>query len=501
MSQTGAVGMEGQPCIVEVRKGNPEALKYGKLWTNPEGGEDANLYRKVAPGEDLAQKFLELAQPKELADVIDFGCGTGRGGFALALLGGMRVTMVDFVNNCLDEDVRNMLTTQAHRMRFVKADLEQPLPPGVIAEYGYCTDVMEHIPPDKVDDVLKNILLAARHVFFSIATQPDSCGKLIGETLHLTVQPFSWWLEKFQTTFGATVHYAKEVPGGALFYLTAWAAGKDFVETGVLNTTDDVVIENVKANIADDWKQVHPHITNDLECMVLGGGPSLLQFLPQIKEMREQGAKLITLNGAYNWALDHGLTPSAQIIVDAREFNKRFVDPIVDKCIYLIASQCHPEVFKNLPHDRTFMWHTAFEGIRPLLKERYEWSFPVPGGSTVLLRAIPLMRTLGYRKFHLFGCDSCLAEADGTPLHHAYPQPENDKMRVLPVGPINGRMFYCHPWMISQCEELQNLIRLFGNEIELEIYGDGLLANLLQHAANLQDLVDIEEAKRAIVLD
>jgi len=123
------VGVQGFPPGVAVQPGNPETLKYGRIWERSE-------YRVIAPGEDLAQLFLAQARPRPGTSVIDFGCGTGRGALMLALIGKLNVTMVDFVGNCLDPEVRDMLVTQAHALRFIKADLEKPLP--VAAEYGYC---------------------------------------------------------------------------------------------------------------------------------------------------------------------------------------------------------------------------------------------------------------------------------------------------------------------------------------------------------------------------
>src|SRR5258708_2468618 len=213
MGGTGEASFTGYAPIVEIKQGNPEALKYGKLWENTEGGDDANLYRKVAPGEQLAQEFLKMARPKAGATCIDFGCGTGRGAFMLALLGGMKVLMVDFVRNSLDQDVRDMLVTQSHALSFMKADLGQPIP--AAAEYGFCTDVMEHIPREKVGRVLGNILTASQHVFFSISTTDDSCGKLIGETLHMTVAPYEWWLRLFNE-IGYVVHYSSDPTASAL---------------------------------------------------------------------------------------------------------------------------------------------------------------------------------------------------------------------------------------------------------------------------------------------
>src|SRR3972149_11983160 len=99
MTETGHAGFEGAAPVVTIGAGNPEALKYGELWRHPE-------YRTVAPGEQLAQVFLAQAHPKLGAEVLDFGCGTGRGAVMVALLGGRRGTLLDFVNNWLDEGVR-----------------------------------------------------------------------------------------------------------------------------------------------------------------------------------------------------------------------------------------------------------------------------------------------------------------------------------------------------------------------------------------------------------
>lgn len=490
-------GMEGTQPEITVGQGNPEALKYGEMWKHPE-------YRKVAPGEQIAQIFMTHVRPRSNAHVIDFGCGTGRGALMLAILGGCRVTMLDFVNNALDDDIRDMLVTQAHKLRFMKADLEQKIP--IAAEYGYCTDVMEHIPPANVDRVLDNILRAAQHVFFSISTTHDSCGKLIGEDLHLTVEPYAWWLQKFNER-GCLVHWSQDMAdyGAAMFYVSAWVKGDDITTAGVLNIDEEQVKQNVAYNIAQGWEQVGPHATNDIEVMIVGGGPTLDQYEDDIRRHRANGVKLITLNGAYNWALAKGLTPSAQIIVDARPFNARFVEPIVPDCKYMISSQCDPSVFANLPKDRTLIWHTSTEHIKEILNKQYELWFSVPGGSTVLLRAIPLLRMLGFRRFHLYGCDSCLMNG----VHHTYPQTENDGQIVIPVvvtadgsvnpvtnGVQNGSVFYCHPWMISQANELMDLIRVLGDEIELEVYGDGLLAHILKLGAAADDEIP-EEASTA----
>lgn len=466
-----------QPKVTQ-ETGNSEVFKYGKMWDIP-------AYRVVSPGEDLIPLFLMHANPPKNSQIIDFGCGTGRASLTLHGLG-YKVLMIDFARNCLDDQVKEVIGD-----KFIKADLEKKSP--VVSEYGLCCDVMEHIPPDKLDTVLANILMASRNVFFSISTKEDNAGELIGEDLHLSVHPYSWWYEKFKAN-DVTIHWSKECSNASLFYVSAWQNGQAVVDSGELNESDDNIIENVKANTKGEWIQVTPCFTSDAECLILGGGPSLPNHLEEIKQRRAEGAKIITLNGTYNWAIENGLTPSAQIMVDARPFNSRFVKPVVDLCKYLISSQCHPSVFEGLPPDRTYIWHTGCELISDVLQENYGVYWPVSGGSTVLLRAIPLMRMLGYSKFHLYGCDSCLVGDS----HHAYEQKENDGAVILPVS-LGGKIFQCMPWMAAQATEFISLIQSLGDEIELEVYGEGLLAWILEHAAQLADEEDSKQLSLQIV--
>jgi hypothetical protein len=343
---------------------------------------------------------------------------------------------------------------------------------------------MEHIRPHLVDQVLDNCLAACQHVFFQIATEDDKMGKLVGHKLHLTVRPYSWWLKKFNDR-GCIIHWSKEASGYCLFYVTSWVSGADVVEHGVLNTDEETIKANVTHNITRGFQQVEPHPTNDIEVMIVGGGPSALDNIETIRRLRSNGVKLIAINGAYKWCIDNGIMPSAYIMVDARPFNTRFVSPIIDDCKYFIASQCHPSAFDSLPQDRTYIWHTSADLINDVLAAQYKNWWAVPGGSTVLLRAIPLFRMLGFKRFHLFGCDSCL---DGE-SHHAYEQKENDGQIAIPVN-VGGKIFQCHAWMISQAQEFIDLIRMLGDEIELEVYG-GLLRHILETGASYADIKEI----------
>ena len=180
---------------------NPEREKYRKLW-----GEHP-VYRKVAPGEMFAAHFLNMAKPGPDDTVYDFGCGTGRGAAKIAER--CRVVGFDFTDNSRDPDV-------VGKFEFRQHDLTRPidLPP---AELGFCTDVLEHIPPEDVKLVLQNIFQASERVYLNISTVEDSCGALIGEQLHLTVRPLNWWL-LLTISVGLEVQFAQDIGNSCLIY-------------------------------------------------------------------------------------------------------------------------------------------------------------------------------------------------------------------------------------------------------------------------------------------
>ena len=401
--------------------------------------------------------------------------------------------MVDFAANCLDEDIKVMLDSQRDVLRFVEADLTEPMPDGLKACYGVCCDVMEHIQPDTVDAVLTNILSAAQHVYFQIATEPDQFGAAIGETLHVCVRPFDWWKERIESA-GAVISHSKDEGGYAKFYATAWADGKDFIAQGELNCELETYRTNIRASIRRGLQQIRPYDLQDVTVMLLGGGPSLSEFESEIREKREAGQFLITTNGSYNWCLDRGINPSATVVVDAQPHNARFVQPVIDNCKYLIASQCDASVFDAIPPEAVWLWHAigvpeVIEDLTDFYKDE-PWD-AVPGGSTVVLRSLLLLRILGFAKFEIYGFDSCVLPD----AHHAYSQSENDGEITAGVMTQDGKTFRCTGWQISQAQEFLDQMKSFGNEIEIDVKGNGLIAHLLEVGADMQTFEDERESE------
>jgi len=173
-----------------------EQAKYEKLWK-------MDTYRRFSPGEKIAHVFLEVAKHCKgiQKTVLDAGCGTGRGGLKIFRESNSRVTFLDFTSDPLDSAAKLLVRngTAAFVQQSLIDDITLPR-----FDYVYCTDVMEHIPPEDVDTVLSNILSAGDRVFIQLSTVPDGMGVLIGEKLHLTIEQPEWWQEKIES-LGSTI--------------------------------------------------------------------------------------------------------------------------------------------------------------------------------------------------------------------------------------------------------------------------------------------------------
>lgn len=173
-----------------------EQEKYQRMWSH-------GVYRTMSPGEECVDTFLDVCNPDGL--VIDFGCGTGRAAVKIKA-SGCYVQLVDFTDNSRD--------TEAMDLAFRQHDLLEPF--NFTAKWGYCTDVMEHIAPENVEKAINNIMECVKSAFFQISTVPDKLGAIIGQQLHLTVRPHSWWRDTF-IDMGYSVEWEQEHEVASMF--------------------------------------------------------------------------------------------------------------------------------------------------------------------------------------------------------------------------------------------------------------------------------------------
>jgi SAM-dependent methyltransferase/uncharacterized Rossmann fold enzyme len=440
----------------------PLSQVYERLWEN-------TAYRKYAPGEHYVDEALEILRPKMGASFIDFGCGTGRPALELRKRG-YSVVGIDFAENCLDEGVD---------IPFLVADLTKRIT--LTAQFGFCTDVLEHVSPENVDDVLLTIADCVKQgVFFSIALDYDEFGPLlIGKPLHLTVRDAKWWREKLGQFWP---HLKLTSQSDTLLSLACFHDVKVFRQgariEALCNTPDDIILRHVAINSDRDIQWVSGSEAGDIPCLIVGGGPSLKNTLPVIKQSAEMGCPIFALNAASKYLTENGIS-CWQIIIDPREHNIELVDEKANG--HILASQCHPSVFDKCSNLLGF--HVAMEGIGDHIKDLRKATL-IGGGITSGLTALALAYTLGYRTIHLHGYDS--SDADNGDAH-AYSQGESraEKKRIDCM--FKGKHYRCSFAMYKQAEEFEKFSRMLADlDTVIHVHGHGLLPAIAMDIAEKQ---------------
>lgn len=128
---------------------------------------------------EYAPLVAEVMQAVNTRELLDYGAGKGRLGLTL--------------NRMFDEPF-----TIHHYEPAVPEWANPPAPCRFVA----CIDVLEHIEPDLLENVLDDLQRVTAGVgFFSVDTQPAVKVLADGRNAHLIQKPASWWLPKFMDRF------------------------------------------------------------------------------------------------------------------------------------------------------------------------------------------------------------------------------------------------------------------------------------------------------------
>lgn len=163
---------------------------------------EKELYTKLWKGEyipsqcalPLAAYIAKTASKEDI--LLDFGCGDGSTVQMLRSMG---------FKNCLGLDITRAgikitketdgINNPAYKWFIEKPIWDTKFDDNYI-EYSFSTDVLEHIPEDKVDAAIKEILrVTSKKTFHCIALFSDVRD---GVELHKTRQPIEWWQKKFE---------------------------------------------------------------------------------------------------------------------------------------------------------------------------------------------------------------------------------------------------------------------------------------------------------------
>jgi hypothetical protein len=138
---------------------------------------------KYFPGFSISKhltRIAELIAQRQPSRIMDYGSGKG----FQYLVRRVHERWGGMLPYCYDVGVRQLSTKPEGRFEFI-----------------ICTDVMEHIEEEDLNDVISDILLSAAQTctaFFSISLVPARKEFPDGRNLHVTIKPKEWWEQVFK---------------------------------------------------------------------------------------------------------------------------------------------------------------------------------------------------------------------------------------------------------------------------------------------------------------
>ena len=212
------------------------------------------------------------------------------------------------------------------------------------------------------------------------------------------------------------------------------------------------------------------HPAHDGVAVLVASGPSVKTQLASIRRQRERGRPIVAIKDAHDWLIEQGVIPDYAVAIDPRAgrwncFTRKHPD-----VKYLVASQCHADMFAHLHGYQVWLWHLCTSNPKEVYGPDV-WM--IGGGATTGLRALNLFYTMGFRRCELYGYDSCLQEGV---LRINGDLPKTGEP-VVPVT-VGTRIFLCNPAMAHQAQTFQPILDVMP-DLHVQSYGDGLISAIL----------------------
>lgn len=220
---------------------------------------------------------------------------------------------------------------------------------------------------------------------------------------------------------------------------------------------------------------------NARTCVIVGAGPTLLNFIEELRSLEAKSDyDICAINAVHEFLIKNGIIPRFHIIFesDIEDVTISLGGSPHKDVTYYVSSHCHENVFKQLKDYKCVVWHPAINDDRYLQEIRKIFpDEPMVGGDAgyvTLFRSLAVGCLLGYRKYNLYGVDSSFEESD----HIDGYRKSNSEATIKVWGKkkITGEMreFKTNPSLAFQAYRF--ILLCDGNrDLNIKIYGDSLL--------------------------
>lgn len=237
--------------------------------------------------------------------------------------------------------------------------------------------------------------------------------------------------------------------------------------------TEEELCSNIRSALARGLPELMLGPTKHDGTMVLvASGWSMPDYVDEIRAHQKVNRPIVAIKAAHDFLVKNGIKPDLWVNLDPRD-RTNGIQELNDHTVYMPASRCPPSTFEHLKGRKVLLWHSWAEGKE--MEAIGPGKLAIGGGTTSGLRAVNIGYILGYRKFVLYGYDSC-NRADGVKRFTGdMTGPSVDVW----VGGENGKKFNCNMAMAQQANEFQKIFGVMA-DVNLEVKGPGLIAEIMR---------------------
>lgn len=248
--------------------------------------------------------------------------------------------------------------------------------------------------------------------------------------------------------------------------------------------TTDELCHHIRSSLERGLVEFVPALcSHDGTFVIVGSGPSMPAFVEDIREEKARGRPVCAIKGTHDFLVERGIEPTFFLSIDPRPRLDQ-VRLKTEDTIYLLASRCHPELFDRLKNGKVVLWHgVAHEDKAADIYRDAKVKLQIGGGTTSGMRAINVAYMMGFRKFVLYGMDSCLAPDGLTKRFNGdrtgvtvdvYPGYFKDGKNY----PNMARKFVSNHAMAQQARDFEGIYQHLPG-ISVESKGDGLITAMI----------------------
>lgn len=172
------------------------------------------------------------------------------------------------------------------------------------------------------------------------------------------------------------------------------------------------IADNTQA--MSEWVQSYQ--AHERHALLVSAGPTLKDFLPEIRKRQAEGAVIFTVKHAFPILKAAGITPDYTVLLDPRPVEGVSTHGVVRTDLFaeagpedtfLLATMTHPSVRQYLEGRdcKLVGWHAQTGGTTEADLPEFKKGLAIGGGTCAATRLQTIAFVMGFRRLHFFGYD------------------------------------------------------------------------------------------------